>query len=207
MLPREIMLPETHQTAKHTLERGQHDNYLPLLSHSYLKSRVHNTKRSSQWLREGVVNLSVAHPADSRTTCSLQISLPSTCTNSHPTLRVKTYSWEVFDHGREDFQWGSLPGHLWHSVTIHRFREFPDWCAWKFMIIHLPSDTCSKMCVTFSDCRMCLFKYLVKIPVLLPPSWTSKASASSHLYWYKQTETDTNDSCLFFKFFLLLLWA
>lgn len=45
-----------------------------------------------------------------------------------------------------------------------------------------PSDTFSKTCVTFSDSRMCMFKYLVKIPVLFLPCWTSKASASSHLH-------------------------
>lgn len=56
---------------------------------------------------------------------------------------------------------------------------YSDNTPYAFLI--LPSDTFSNTCVTFSDCRMCMFKYLVKIPVLFCPSWTSKASASSQL--------------------------
>lgn len=67
---------------------------------------------------------------------------------------------------------------MYVCICYHVLKNQNHSIAWNY----LPSDTFSKTCVTFSDCRMCSFKYFVKIPVLFPPSWTSKASASSHLH-------------------------
>lgn len=71
----------------------------------------------------------------------------------------------------------SFPIHLLPNLcTVYIYSDNTP-----YAFVFLPSDTFSNTCVTFSDCRMCMFKYLVKIPVLFCPSWTSKASASSQL--------------------------